>query len=231
MSELKPVAKLHAGNGPFNFTEAASIRIGNMRQNLRAESPSPHEAIKTCFSLQPVRRRAALLSGIMLFGLLLGFFVKELGAITTICIGCSILLYRQKLRHSQLLINSTISDSVYSLNNIVLYLRPFFAAGQMRVNTTAARFLDAVMLGGRWDVELAITFALERRNSVVALGQVKGEYGAAKLTVDDTVWQKTMMDLAARAIAIINVPLNRPATLWEVRHLFLRNPYWRRHYL
>jgi hypothetical protein len=106
---------------------------------------------------------------------------------------------------------------------MVLYLRPFFAAGQMRVNTNAARFLDAVMLGGRWDVELAITFALERRNPVLALGHVKGEYGAAKLSVDDADWQQTMMDLAARAIAIIIVPLNRPATLWEVRHFFSQN--------
>ena len=75
-----------------------------------------------------------------------------------------------------------------------------------------------MIIGAFWDFELSMSMALTNMRAI-GLGHVQGEYGAAKLTTSDSDWFLYLQKLAQSAAAIVVVPLDRPATLLEVRHI------------
>ena len=113
-----------------------------------------------------------------------------------------------------------ISRRIDEYTNISRFLRPFFTSGKLRTDIVPENFVDGVLLGHRWDLEFALTLALEGTSPLIALGDVHGEYGAAKIITSDEQWQSKMIAAANRALLIIVVPLNRPSTLWEVQQIF-----------
>ena len=142
------------------------------------------------------------------------------GLIILSLLGITILVYRQRRKDMQIENNQLISRRIDEYTNISRFLRPFFTSGKLRTDIVPENFVDGVLLGHRWDLEFALTLALEGTSPLIALGDVHGEYGAAEIITSDEQWQSKMIAAANRALLIIVVPLNRPSTLWEVQQIF-----------
>jgi signal peptidase I len=140
------------------------------------------------------------------------------GTVLAVCVALGARLYRRTRHRAQLRLNES-ADRVSLKGDFALYLRPFATAGRIPVRTHKWS-VERMLLGDSWDLELALALALEGVMPIVAIGSTAESFGSAKLKVDDQSWFELMAELANRAAAIVVVPLNRPSTMREVRHLF-----------
>ena len=127
--------------------------------------------------------------------------------------------YRAARIRRQLTLNAALDTNLVDEKPFILYLRPFFTAGKLLVKNGMESTAERMTMGSYWDFELALSFAVERLAPLVAIGHKISALGAAKFITDDTNWMELMHGLVRRATLIVVVPLNRPATLLEVRHL------------
>ncbi len=108
--------------------------------------------------------------------------------------------------------------------DLYLYLRSFDAAqstlwGRIR-RLTDQRIAN---LSPFWptvypehDPEERLADAINPHGVLVAIGNKRPSYGAAKLKADDAVWQQLVGDLAQRARKIFLAPSTSPGLLWEM---------------
>lgn len=109
----------------------------------------------------------------------------------------------------------------------ILYLRPFMTAGRLYVRCSVRSIAERFLYGPRWDLEMALSHAVDPDAQLVAIGEVKGGFGAAKLTTSDEQWKQVLERLATSADLILIVPLPRPSTLWELEQV-LGQPEFKR---
>ncbi len=131
-----------------------------------------------------------------------------------------VLAYRYSRHKTQLELNARSAEILESAFLYVLYLRPFMTASRLWVENGMEKRADRFLIGSYWDIELALSLAVEPHARLLAIGGGDEGEGAAKLAVDDEHWRELLADRAARSFAIVMVPLPRPSTLWEVGYLF-----------
>ena len=83
------------------------------------------------------------------------------GLIILSLLGITILVYRQRRKDMQIENNQLISRRIDEYTNISRFLRPFFTSGKLRTDIVPENFVDGVLLGHRWDLEFALTLALD----------------------------------------------------------------------
>lgn len=110
----------------------------------------------------------------------------------------------------------------------ILYLRPFVTSGRLLVRCSVRSVTERFLYGPRWDLEMALSHAAGTRWQLVAIGDARRAFGAAKLTTSDAQWKDVLEQLATRAELIVIVPLPRPSTLWELEHILGRPEYARK---
>jgi signal peptidase I len=101
----------------------------------------------------------------------------------------------------------------------ILYLRPFMTAGRLYVRCSVRSVAERFLYGPRWDLEMALSHAAAPDSQLVAIGDVKGGFGAAKFKTSDEQWKQVLERLATSADLILIVPLPRPSTLWELEQV------------
>jgi hypothetical protein len=115
-----------------------------------------------------------------------------------------------------LLLNQEAQHLLGSEAPFVLYLRPFSSAHRFAVANSIPERVDRLLIGSWWDIELALTFAMDSSEPVVAVGDKYRSFGAAKLLASDAIWQDLAADLMMRASLIVFLPAEQPGTAWEV---------------
>jgi hypothetical protein len=93
------------------------------------------------------------------------------------------------VREKQKALNAILSDTEVS-GPFLLYLRPFSSARSYPVKSTLRGWADRMICGSRWDIETALSFALNTRAPLFAIGDVRGSIGAVKLFVPDDDWKR-----------------------------------------
>ncbi len=126
--------------------------------------------------------------------------------------------YRVVRRRRQFHLNTRAATIVES-EPFTLYLRPFRTSGRLPVLCQLPKTTDRWLMGKTWDLEFALTIAVDDVAPLVAIGHQSASLGAAKVTASDETWRETMLDLARRAQHIVMVPLDRPSTLWEAEQV------------
>lgn len=105
----------------------------------------------------------------------------------------------------------------------VLYLRPFYTAGQLHFSnpdgSTIPLGYKSVAEQKRIDVEQQLEKVFKRVMPFVAVGGGGRSFGAGKVPSSDEEWQSTVRLLTRSATAIFVVPLAGEGTLWEVKWL------------
>lgn len=124
--------------------------------------------------------------------------------------------YRAGWRRKQTLLNRNFDEVVAEGRPFTLYLRPFVTSGRIKVPNDWPHFGQRMLLGDPWDMELALATVIGTDTPLVAIGDVRGGVGAAKLTTSDADWQAHMRSLSEKARLILAVPLDRPSTMWEM---------------
>jgi signal peptidase I len=154
-----------------------------------------------------IRRRMEELTGFVMLLAVLGaasFFIF-------------LVVYRAVRQLRQLHLNASLAQK--PPKDFVPYLRSFRRTGAVVVRNHLQRLADRSLLGHFWDIELALSLALEAKLPVVAVGAKASSLGSAKFTTNDASWQALVVDLASRARAIVIVPDDRDGTFWELNLL------------
>lgn len=128
-------------------------------------------------------------------------------------------LYRTGWRSKQTRLNEHVDEVVAEGKPFTLYLRPFATSGRIKVPNDWPHFGQRMLLGDPWDVELALATVIGADAPLVAIGDSRGGFGAAKLATSDADWRHHMRRLAQGARLILAVPLDRPSTLWEMQEI------------
>lgn len=170
------------------------------------------------FSLRP-SRAARLVTGFAGIAFFLATNDSVIGWLGLAIGVATILIYRSVRRRHQQSINAAAVTSI-SARDFVLYLRPFFTSRQLPVRCRLPSLFERWIVGRFWDLELALSLALEGKKLLVAVGDKAGSLGAAKLVSSDEAWQDLVIRLMRGASAIVIVPFARPGTLWEVAQIF-----------
>jgi signal peptidase I len=128
--------------------------------------------------------------------------------------------YRVQLSRNQRELNSKAAELTEN-HDFILYLRPFLTSGALPVPCLLPSRIDRCLTGRFWDLELALSLALTTpTRHLVAVGEIRKSYGAAKLIAPDDHWKKLVDTLALSAKVITIFPYNRPGTLWETLDIF-----------
>ncbi len=151
--------------------------------------------------------------GSLSFGLTLLLLVLGLAPIIWVNV------YRAGWRRTQTRLNGHFNDVVAEGRPFMLYLRPFVTSGRIKAPNDWPHFGQRMLLGDPWELELALATVIGTDTPLIAIGDVEGGYGAAKLTTSDDDWRGHMQRLARDARLIIAVPLDRPSTLWEMEEI------------
>jgi len=138
---------------------------------------------------------------------------------TGVLVGVWYLLYGAFKRRTQLALNDKAALLATSADPFVLYLRPFVTSGRLLVRNSLPNFADRLLLGRWWDLELALALALEDMMPMVAIGETRHTFGAAKIRVPDSTWKERFLELARSAKLIVMVPSERPGTIWEIESI------------
>lgn len=128
-------------------------------------------------------------------------------------------LYRAGWRKKQARLNQQIDELVTEGRPFTLYLRPFVTSGRIKVPNDWPHFGQRMLLGDPWDIELALATVIGTDTPLVAIGDTRDGFGAAKLTSSNADWRSHMQRLAQKARLILAVPLDRPSTLWEIEEI------------
>jgi signal peptidase I len=175
-------------------------------------------AIPDKFSLRP-SRAAKLVTGFAGIAFFLGTNDSVIGWLGLAIGVATILIYRSVRRQHQQSLNAAAATSI-SARDFVLYLRPFFTSRLLPVRCRLPSLFERWIVGRFWDLELALSLALEGKKLLVAVGDKSGSLGAAKLMSSDEAWQDLVLRLMRDSSAIVLVPFARPGTLWEVAQIF-----------
>lgn len=127
-----------------------------------------------------------------------------------------VLAFRAGWRRKQTRLNDDVEQVVAEGRPYMLYLRPFVTAGRLQVPNDWPHFGQRVLLGDPWDIELALATIAGSDTPLIAIGDTRGSFGAAKVLSSDADWQQKMLRLARNSKLILAVPLDRPSTLWEM---------------
>jgi signal peptidase I len=128
-------------------------------------------------------------------------------------------IYRSGWRKKQTRLNDHFEEVVAQGRPYMLYLRPFVTSGRIKAPNDWPHFGQRVLLGDPWELELALATVIGTDTPLVAIGDTRGGFGAAKLKTTDEEWRKHMQRLAHGARLVIAVPLDRPSTLWEMEEV------------
>lgn len=149
---------------------------------------------------------------------LIGGVFVDLGWFTLLGTWALLAVYKRHRKLRQARANATPYDQVDD-EPFVLFLRPFRTPGRLASRTRVRGYVDRLLMGEFWDVELAISYAIRRRARAVAIGDPEHSVGALKVTSSDDTWKDKFAELSARAITIVMIPAASPSVQWEVRHL------------
>jgi signal peptidase I len=142
--------------------------------------------------------------------------------LTPLVIWIAFFVLRAQLRWRQYRMNSNATQ-IAAGSIFALYLRPFVTSRSLPVPCRASLAIDRWLFGRRWDLELAISLSVPFVQHVVAIGQMRRSFGAAKIITTDDKWQTLVRGLAEKARVIFAVPFDRPGTTWEVLQV-VRDP-------
>jgi len=169
----------------------------------------------------------AISSGILL---IMFFMPRRLpvhyAAVTWIALATSIVAffcYRFYIRSTQLRLNQEASVSMAGDEAFALYLRPFTSARKHLVPNSMPERSDRLLIGAWWDIEFAITLAMDGAMPLVAVGDKHRSFGASKVLTTDSAWKQLAVDLMRRARVIVLLPSQQPGTAWEIEQI-LRTP-------
>ena len=124
--------------------------------------------------------------------------------------------------------DETVDALIQGDRRVILFLRSFDVAqaGLLQRTLEAAKLIAAIavndmtILGaGRYDVEEEIDNAIGSHAALVAIGNKRVSYGAAKAIVSDADWQDTFRRLTERACLIVMMPGPSQAVLWELSQI------------
>ena len=105
------------------------------------------------------------------------------------------------------------------VERFILYLRPFVSTDRLMAQPLPSEFQPSE-IPLHLDVETLLARTFRKTVPVIALGKSGDTMeGAARVTVSDDDWQKTVEALARQAEFIAMVPLSRPGTMWELEWL------------
>jgi signal peptidase I len=133
--------------------------------------------------------------------------------------------YRVSVREKQKALNSLLSESEPQ-GSYFLYLRPFISSRAYPVKNNLRGWADRLLCGSKWDVETALSFALQRHSPLFAIGETKSSIGAIKLFTPDDLWKQKFEKLCDGAQLIFLLPLSSPSTIWEIKEIASRDD-WR----
>ncbi len=128
-------------------------------------------------------------------------------------------LYRAGWRRKQTRLNDDFNAVVAEGRPFMLYLRPFVTSGRIKAPNDWPHFGQRMLLGDPWEMEMALATVIGVDTPLVAVGDTRSGYGAAKLVTSDADWRDHMRKLANDARLILAVPLDRPSTLWEMEEI------------
>lgn len=179
---------------------------------------APGPATPGKFSLRP-SRAVKLVAGLAGIAFFLGTNDSVIGWLGLAVGVAAILIYRSVRRRHQQSLNAAAATSI-TARDFVLYLRPFFTSSQLPVRCRLPGLFERWIVGRFWDLELALSLALEGKKLLVAVGDKSGSLGAVKLISSDEAWRDLVLRLMRDSSAIVIVPFSRPGTLWEVAQIF-----------
>jgi signal peptidase I len=158
-----------------------------------------------------------------LFDFSFGFLALEL--ITAITLLVFFFQYRYSRKAKQRALNSVLSE-LQPQGSYYLYLRPFGSAKKYRIKSALRNWGDRALCGRLWDIETALSFALQRYGPIFAIGDKYGSIGAIKVFTDDTTWKEKFAQLCHATQLIFILPFQSPSTAWEIRQV-VENADWR----
>lgn len=193
------------------------------------------------FGPRLVREVAQAVGGVAVAKLLilLAGTVVELVAVYSIV--KLVFLDRRKWHGMQRTANGYFSARFRSRQDLpafILYFRPFHRAGRIKINNYSEKRGERIILGLRWDIELALSVTFDRILKVIAIGdERRAEIGAAKIASTDDDWKDVARRLIAESSMIVMVPYDTPGVEWELatvvvdesalaKTIFLMPPSW-----
>jgi len=196
----------------------------------------------------PLARRLYVLSATTLIGV--SFFIEALFE-SGVAIALSVIFaaaifvlftyffYRVISHAKQQTLNSALAYTALEPNSFFLYLRSFATSRKIPVRNSLRSWTERAITGTFWDIEHSLSIALDAVGLLVAIGDKRNSFGAAKLLPTDAEWQARFSDLASKSKNIFVVPHASPSVVWEVQTIvsdpnlvrktwFLMPPsYWR----
>jgi signal peptidase I len=149
---------------------------------------------------------------------LIGGVFVNLGWFTLFGTWALLAVYKHQRKGRQARANATPYEQVGD-EPFVLFLRPFRTPGRLASRTRVRGYVDRLLMGEFWDVELAISYAIRRRARAVAIGDPGHSIGALKVTSSDETWKDKFAALGADAAAIVMIPATSASVRWEVGYL------------
>jgi signal peptidase I len=134
-------------------------------------------------------------------------------------LGAFFFYYRVTVRIKQQALNSALAYTSLADKSFFLYLRSFNKAGRISIKKTIGDWTERSLVGQYWDIELALTTALDQEGLLVAIGDKRESVGAAKFVASDEEWKQRFSDLCSRARGIFVLPDRSNSLGWEMEQI------------
>jgi signal peptidase I len=131
--------------------------------------------------------------------------------------------YRVTVRIKQQALNLALAYTSLADQSFFLYLRSFDTSGRTKIRNTIGDWTERSLVGQYWDVEHALTAALDQEGLLVAIGDKRDSVGAAKFVTSDELWKQRFRELCARARCIFVLPDSSNSLGWEMEQI-IRTP-------
>jgi signal peptidase I len=127
--------------------------------------------------------------------------------------------YRVTVRIKQQALNSALAYTSLADKSFFVYLRSFDTAGRVPIKNTIGDWTERSLVGKYWDIEHALTTALDQEGLLVAIGDKRESVGAAKFLASDEEWKQRFSDLCFRAKSIFVLPDRSNSLGWEMEQI------------
>ena len=124
--------------------------------------------------------------------------------------------YRVTVRVKQQALNSALAYTSLVDKSYFVYLRSFASGGRTLIRNRFGDWTERSLVGKYWDIEHALTSALEEEGLLVAIGDKGHSVGAAKFLSSDEDWRKRFFELCSHAKGIFILPNDSSSLRWEI---------------